>query len=215
MVWRKSSNKAAPPSRSARHSRSVRRRAGCGPATVPRPCAPNLQSILRWQAEWNSEPRIYCLRRGKFPNTQHGFARHRSGPHMSGDWMAEIEIIHVPYRGGGPALTDLAAEQVQVTFTAPAVALSEIRAGRGERSASPARNAHRCCREYRQVRRRLSPSSILQSTRRLAIPASERGLPRWVSRHSAHRLSNSPSSLSMKTEKWAEVIKRAGIVATY
>ncbi len=56
-----------------------------------------------------------------------------SGPHMSGELfkrMAGIEMIHVPYRGGGPAMADLIGGQVTVTFTAPAVALDHIRAGK-------------------------------------------------------------------------------------
>ena len=55
-----------------------------------------------------------------------------SGPHMSGElfkWMAGIDMTHVPYRGGGPAKTDLIGGQVLVTFSAPAVTIEHIRAG--------------------------------------------------------------------------------------
>jgi tripartite-type tricarboxylate transporter receptor subunit TctC len=30
--------------------------------------------------------------------------------------MAGVEMVHVPYRGGGPALADLLGDQVQVMF---------------------------------------------------------------------------------------------------
>jgi tripartite-type tricarboxylate transporter receptor subunit TctC len=56
-----------------------------------------------------------------------------SGPHMSGELfkrMAGIDMTHVPYRGGGPAMADLIGGQVSVTFAAPAVALDHIRAGK-------------------------------------------------------------------------------------
>jgi tripartite-type tricarboxylate transporter receptor subunit TctC len=55
-----------------------------------------------------------------------------SGPHLGGElfkMMAGIDMVHVPYRGGPPALTDLIAGQVQVLFINGAVS-EHIRAGR-------------------------------------------------------------------------------------
>ncbi len=44
--------------------------------------------------------------------------------------MAGIELTHVPYKGMGPALTDVVAGQLQMVFPDPAVALPHVRAGR-------------------------------------------------------------------------------------
>ena len=44
--------------------------------------------------------------------------------------MAGVEMIHVPYRGSGPALTDLVGGQVQVMIDAVPSAIEHIRAGR-------------------------------------------------------------------------------------
>ena len=44
-----------------------------------------------------------------------------SGPHVAGElfkMMASVDMVHVPYRGAGPALTDLIGGQVQVCSTA-------------------------------------------------------------------------------------------------
>ncbi len=56
------------------------------------------------------------------------------GPdHMSGELfktMTGVNMIHVPYRGLSPALTDLLAEQVQVIFSSLPAAIEYIRAGK-------------------------------------------------------------------------------------
>ena len=55
-----------------------------------------------------------------------------TGPHVVGELfkaMAGIDIVHVPYRGGAPALSDLLAGQVQMMFPAPAASIEHIRQG--------------------------------------------------------------------------------------
>jgi tripartite-type tricarboxylate transporter receptor subunit TctC len=44
--------------------------------------------------------------------------------------MAGVDIMHVPYRGDAPALTDLIAGQVQVAFPTVPVSVEYIRAGK-------------------------------------------------------------------------------------
>jgi tripartite-type tricarboxylate transporter receptor subunit TctC len=44
--------------------------------------------------------------------------------------MSGVELVHVPYRGAVPAVTDLLAGQVQVVFDNPPTSLEHIRAGR-------------------------------------------------------------------------------------
>ncbi len=44
--------------------------------------------------------------------------------------MAGIDMIHVPYRGGAPAMTDLMGGQVQVVFNPVPELMSHIRAGK-------------------------------------------------------------------------------------
>ena len=53
--------------------------------------------------------------------------------HLAGElfkMMADIDMIHVPYRGGGQVMTDLIAGQVQVSFIAPVVSIEHIRTGK-------------------------------------------------------------------------------------
>jgi len=54
-------------------------------------------------------------------------------PHIAGELfkiMVGIDMIHVPYRGGAPALTDLAGGQVQVAFMGPAASMGLVRSGK-------------------------------------------------------------------------------------
>src|SRR5215472_15565538 len=53
--------------------------------------------------------------------------------HLTGElfkMMAGVEMVHVPYRGGGPAFNDLLAGQVQVFFPTTVSSIGYIRAGR-------------------------------------------------------------------------------------
>jgi tripartite-type tricarboxylate transporter receptor subunit TctC len=55
------------------------------------------------------------------------------GGHIAGElfkMMAGVDMVHVPYRSGGPALTDLLGGQVQVMFVATPASIEYIRAGR-------------------------------------------------------------------------------------
>jgi len=54
-------------------------------------------------------------------------------PHLAGalfKMMAGIDVIHVPYRGGAPALTDLMGGQVQMAFADITSSIEYVRAGK-------------------------------------------------------------------------------------
>ena len=54
-------------------------------------------------------------------------------PHLIGELFkarAGIDIVHVPYKGGGPSITDLLAGNVQMTFENVSVLLPLIQAGK-------------------------------------------------------------------------------------
>jgi tripartite-type tricarboxylate transporter receptor subunit TctC len=55
-----------------------------------------------------------------------------TGGHIAGElfkMMAGVDIVHVPYRGGASALTDLLAGQVQMLFAVPLTSIEYIRQG--------------------------------------------------------------------------------------
>jgi tripartite-type tricarboxylate transporter receptor subunit TctC len=54
-------------------------------------------------------------------------------PHVGGElfkMMTGVNMVHVPYRGSPPALTDLIAGQVQMSFVATVASIEYIRAGK-------------------------------------------------------------------------------------
>jgi tripartite-type tricarboxylate transporter receptor subunit TctC len=56
-----------------------------------------------------------------------------TGPHIAGElfkMMTGVGMVHVPYRGAAPALTDLLGGQVQVMFSGPVGVLEYIHGGK-------------------------------------------------------------------------------------
>jgi len=56
-----------------------------------------------------------------------------TGGHLSVELlkrMTSIDLVHIPYKGAGPALVDLVSGQVQVMCTSPLPSLPHVRAGR-------------------------------------------------------------------------------------
>jgi hypothetical protein len=58
-----------------------------------------------------------------------------TGAHLCGElfkMMAGVDMVHVPYRGAAPMISDLIAGQVQVSFDFLPSSIEHIRAGAGE-----------------------------------------------------------------------------------
>jgi tripartite-type tricarboxylate transporter receptor subunit TctC len=56
-----------------------------------------------------------------------------SAPHMAGElfkMMAGVDMLHVPYRGQGPAMTDLLSGQVQLLFATAPGTIDYVRTGK-------------------------------------------------------------------------------------
>ena len=56
-----------------------------------------------------------------------------TGPHMAGELfkiMAGVDMVHIPYRGSPPALTDLLAGQVQMMFSPMSSSIEYVRGGK-------------------------------------------------------------------------------------
>ncbi len=53
--------------------------------------------------------------------------------HVSGEWFklnGGVDIVHVPYKGNGPAITDLLADRVQLLFTSTGPVEAHLKSGK-------------------------------------------------------------------------------------
>ena len=75
-------------------------------------------------------------------------------PHVSGELfkiMTGVSMVHVPYRGAAPALTDLISGQVQVMFDAVSSSIEYIRAGKLRALAMTTATRSDACRTCRPL----------------------------------------------------------------
>jgi tripartite-type tricarboxylate transporter receptor subunit TctC len=78
-------------------------------------------------------PEFIAYAKGNPGKISFGSAGTGTPTHVAGELfklMAGVEIVHVPYRGGAPAIADLLRGQVQVMFAAAPPSAEHIRAGR-------------------------------------------------------------------------------------
>lgn len=76
---------------------------------------------------------LLALARSKPGQLTYGSAGNGSAMHMAAElfkYMTHIDYVHVPYRGGGPAMTDLLGGQITMTFDSLGTASQYIKAGK-------------------------------------------------------------------------------------
>jgi tripartite-type tricarboxylate transporter receptor subunit TctC len=81
----------------------------------------------------NSARELIALARAKPGSLNYGSSGSGSSLHLVAELFkskASIDIVHVPYKGGGPAVTDLVAGQVAIIFTDMAPVGGHVKAGR-------------------------------------------------------------------------------------
>jgi tripartite-type tricarboxylate transporter receptor subunit TctC len=162
-------------------------------------------------------------------------AGHGSSTHVSGElfkMMAGIDMIHVPYRGGGQVMTDLIAGQVQVSFMGLAVAIEHIRSGKVRALAVTTSTRADVLPDIPTVgdfvpgyeasafwgvgAPRNTPAEIIDKlNKEINAGLSDPKLRTRITDGGATVLAGSPADfgkfIGEETEKWAKVIKFAGI----
>jgi tripartite-type tricarboxylate transporter receptor subunit TctC len=160
-----------------------------------------------------------------------------TGPHMAGElfkMMAGVNVVHVPYRGSGPALTDLLGGQVQVMFDALPPSMEHIRTGKLRALAvttaarSPALPdvptvsdfvpGYEASASFGVGAPRSTPADIVEKlNKEINVALAE---PKMIARLAdlgGAALPGSPADfgklISDETEKWGKVVKFVGIKA--
>ena len=158
-----------------------------------------------------------------------------SAPHMAGELfkrMAGVNLVHIPYRGQGPALADLLGGQVQVLFaTAPGTA-DHIASGRLRALAvTSARRAqvlpalptvgdflpgYETTQWYGMAAPKNTPAEIVDKlNKEINAAIADPGMKARFAALGGEPLPGSPTAfgklIAEDTEKWAKVVKAAGI----
>ena len=146
-----------------------------------------------------------------------------------------IDMLHVPYRGGAPALTDLIGGQVQVYFSPLPESIATIRGGKVRALAVTTAMRSQALPDVptvgefvpgfeastwqgigapkKHARRHRREAQQGRSTPLSPIPRSRRASRNWAARRRRCRPPSSRNSSSTETDKWAKVIREAKITS--
>ncbi len=158
-----------------------------------------------------------------------------SAPHMAGElfkMMAGVNLVHVPYRGQGPALTDLLGGQVQVLFAATPGTTEYITTGKLRALAVTSASRAEMLPELRTVADfvpgyeasqwygigvpRNTPVEIVDKlNKEINTAIADPGMKVRFAAIGGEPLPGSPAEfgklISEETEKWGRVVRAAGI----
>jgi tripartite-type tricarboxylate transporter receptor subunit TctC len=158
-----------------------------------------------------------------------------TGGHIAGElfkMMAGVDLVHVPYRGGGPALNDLFGGQVQVYFPTTVASIEYIRPGRLRALAVTAATRSDALPDIPTVAEfvpgyeasnwfgvcapNATPAEIVHKlNKEINAGVADPKIKARLADVGGTALSGSPADfgklIAAETEKWAKVIKFAGI----
>jgi len=157
-------------------------------------------------------------------------------PHLAGELLkltANIDIVHVPYRGAAPAINDLLGQQVQMTFLDLPAILPHIRSGAlkpialGTTARAPTAPDVPTTAEvgmpelrienwYGMVAPSGTPPAIVASLNKITTTAlADPDVKEKLADQGLTTAGDSPeqfrSFIASETEKWARVIRDAGV----
>ena len=157
-------------------------------------------------------------------------------PHLAGELLkltAKIDIVHVPYRGAAPAVSDLLGHQVQMAFLDLPILLPQVKAGalRGIAIGSPQRaptamdvptTAEQGMPElrienwYGMVAPAATPPAIVAALNKIATEAMrDPAVKEKLASQGAELIGAPPEHfrgfIEAEIAKWAGVIKAAGV----
>lgn len=109
---------------------------------------------------------LIAMAKAKPGDLTYGSAGNGSSGHLAGELLkssAGIDVVHVPYKGGAPAITDLLGERLSFMPINPLEVMSYVQAGRLRVLAVGTDSGSRCCPMCRPRARPASPASKRRS----------------------------------------------------
>jgi tripartite-type tricarboxylate transporter receptor subunit TctC len=159
-----------------------------------------------------------------------------SMPHLAGELFrmsAQIDIVHVPYRGAAPVMNDLLGQQVQMVFLDLPILLPQVQAGKIKPIAIGARERVASLKDvpttaetgypqilaenwYGMVAPAATPPAIVGRLNRIAVEAMRSAdVKEKLASQGATLVGNSPEEfaayLRSEIDKWGKVVQAAGI----
>ena len=158
-----------------------------------------------------------------------------SAPHMAGElfnFMAGVNMVHVPYRGQGPALSDLLGAQVQVFFATTPGTSDFVRTGKLRALAvtSPTRAegfsqlprvgdfvaGYEASQWYGIAAPKNTPVEVIDKlNREINVALNDAAMRAKFAEIGGEPLAGSPSEfgrfIAEETEKWGKVVKFTGL----
>jgi tripartite-type tricarboxylate transporter receptor subunit TctC len=89
--------------------------------------------VLHPSVPANTLAEFVALAKAKPGTINYGSSGVGNAGHLAGELfriVAKVDIVHVPYKGGGPATTDLLGGQIAAVFATPASVVGHIKTGR-------------------------------------------------------------------------------------
>lgn len=89
--------------------------------------------VVRTQSPFRSVAEVLAAARANPAKVTYASQGNGTSAHLAGEmfgYLAKVKMTHVPYRGAGPAMTDLLGGQVDVMFATAAAAAPQIAGGK-------------------------------------------------------------------------------------
>jgi tripartite-type tricarboxylate transporter receptor subunit TctC len=183
---------------------------------------------------WRNVADLIAAARARPETLSYGSSGVGGAGHLAGallDQMANIRTIHVPYRGGGPLMTDLLSGKTDFAFSTAPTALPQVEGGRLRALAvvTPQRSAmlpnlptvaetlpgYEVANWYALVGPKGLPANIVArlnaAMQETMADAEVRG---HLARHGVEPIPGTPEDLArfirVETDKWAPIVRASG-----
>lgn len=183
---------------------------------------------------WRSVAELIEAARASPETITYGSSGVGGAGHLAGallDQMAGVKTVHVPYRGGGPMMTDLIGGKVDYAFSTAPTALPQVQAGRLRMLAVPTAQRLRAHPDIPTVAetlpgyevqnwyalvgpKGLSPAIVARMNAAIRETLADPEVSAALEGHGVEPVPSSPEELARfireETAKWAPIVRASG-----